>query len=235
MRIFFLIAAHTLPIFSVIGVSQTIAQDSDPFLQRSPSYSMPKSAIDAKISGDMTVAMRIDEKGQPKNVVVTTMPMWPCGDNPKKALEELFSTIKDAFIAAAFSPAIKDGKPVAKEIVFRITLKNPGVNDTAVEIDPATGKRRATRIISGVVNGRAKYLPKPSYPAEAKPNRDGGVVDIKVLIDEQGNVIRAGPVSGAITLQNAARDVACKARFAPTRLEGRPIKVAGVITYAFVP
>ena len=114
-------------------------------------------------------------------------------------------------------------------------LKNPNIDSRPVEIDSATGKPKAKVVSAGILNGKAKYLPKPSYPAEGRANRDGGTVTIQILIDERGNVLRAGALNGAITLQSAAREAACRAKFTPTTLEGRPIKVSGVLTYAFVP
>lgn len=90
-------------------------------------------------------------------------------------------------------------------------------------------------IIGGVVNGKALSLPKPSYPYEARGARAGGAVSVQVLISEEGKVITAHAVSGHPLLQFAARAAACEARFSPTKLEGHPVKVSGVITYNFVP
>lgn len=229
----------TACIFSLVlvvsGISQNKLADSNPVLQGSIKYAMPKSAIDAQIDGTVLLAVRVEDTGKPSNVVVTTLPMWPCSENPREALEDLFDSLKDTMMTARFAPAIKDGKSVAKDIGFKIELKNPNVNSSPVEIDSATGKPKARVLTAGILNGKATYLPKPSYPAAARANRDGGTVSIQVLIDEKGNVMRAGGVTGATTLQLASREVACKVKYPPTTLEGRPIKVSGVILYNFVP
>ena len=67
---------------------------------------------------------------------------------------------------------------------------------------------------------------------EAKPSFSRLVV--QVLIDEEGYVISAEAVSGHPLLQATSVAAAREARFAPTRLEGQPVKVAGVIQYNFV-
>lgn len=196
---------------------------------------MPESVIDADIDGTVMVAIRVDETGKPTRAVLISGPMWPCGTTPTKALEDLSSTLTDTMMKLWFSPAIKDGKPVTKEIVLTFYLKNPKRGPKPAEIDPATDKPKAKVISGGVLNGKAKYLEHPSYPSAARANHDGGAVSVQVLIDEEGKIIRAGAVGGAPTLQFAARDAACGSRFTPTLLVGNPVKVSGVITYNFVP
>ena len=98
---------------------------------------------------------------------------------------------------------------------------------------PTTGARRAL-ISGGVLNGKALELPKPVYPDIARAAHASGTVVVQVLIDEQGYVISAKAVSGHPLLQAASVAAAQKARFSPTRLEGQPVKVTGVIQYNFV-
>lgn len=222
-------------VFVNVGTSQTIPADSNPVLQGSASYSMPQSAIDAEIGGTVMVAIRVDETGKPTNAVLISGPNWPCGTTPKKALEELSSTLSDTMMKVRFTPAIKDGKAVAKDIGLKLELKNPKFAPKPAEIDPATGKPKPRQISGGVLNGKATFLQKPSYPAEAKASGQSGSVTVQVLIDEDGKVIRAGAVQGAPTLQFAAREAACSSRFSQTTLAGNLVKVSGVVTYNFVP
>src|SRR4051812_17112954 len=44
---------------------------------------------------------------------------------------------------------------------------------------------------AGILNGQAKSLPKPEYPAAAMAAKIGGMVVVDVLIDENGSVIEA--------------------------------------------
>jgi len=57
---------------------------------------------------------------------------------------------------------------------------------------------------------------------------------VKVLIDVDGTVIAAASVSGHPLLQAAAVNAARNARFTPTKVNGQPVKVVGVIQYNFI-
>ena len=76
--------------------------------------------------------------------------------------------------------------------------------------------------------------PQPVYPPIAKAARAQGVVKVQVIVDEEGKVIAAQVVSGHPLLQAAAVKAAREATFAPILLEGKPVKIAGVLTYNFV-
>ena len=85
----------------------------------------------------------------------------------------------------------------------------------------------------GVVNGFATSLPKPAIPAAAKVAKAAGTVSVQVLIDENGNVVSANAVSGNELLRASSVVAARNARFEPTKLSGKPVKVSGVINYHF--
>ena len=89
------------------------------------------------------------------------------------------------------------------------------------------------RSIDGVLNGRALSLPKPEYPPIAKAARAQGTVSVKIIVDETGKVIAAQAESGHPLLLAAAVKAARQARFEIIRLEGKPVKVVGVINYHF--
>lgn len=86
----------------------------------------------------------------------------------------------------------------------------------------------------GVLNGKLISKPQPKYPPIAIAARAQGVVVVQVTVDEEGYTISAQAVSGHPLLQQAAVHAARQVRFAPTLLKGKPVKVAGVITYNFV-
>jgi TonB family protein len=90
-------------------------------------------------------------------------------------------------------------------------------------------------VAGGVLNGKAISLPRPAYPPIARQAHASGNVVVQVVIDEEGNVIWARAASGHPLLQQASRQAALRARFHPTKLSGEAVKVAGVITYNFVP
>lgn len=86
----------------------------------------------------------------------------------------------------------------------------------------------------GLLNGKAIALPEPTYPPAARAVRAEGTVEMRVLIDEEGNVFSAEAVSGHPLLRFSARQAACGAKFTPVLLSGSPVKVSGIITYNFV-
>lgn len=101
---------------------------------------------------------------------------------------------------------------------------------------PARKNPAGDKIISGgVLNGKAVELPKPLYPTAAKAVRASGAVNVQVTIDENGQVISASAVSGHPLLRSSAEQAARIAKFTPTILSGKVVKVSGVIVYNFVP
>ena len=88
-------------------------------------------------------------------------------------------------------------------------------------------------ISGGVVNGKARNLVTPAYPAAAKAVRASGAVNVQVTIDESGNVVSAKAVTGHPLLRSAAESAARSSKFSPTELSGQPVKVTGVIVYNF--
>jgi len=84
-------------------------------------------------------------------------------------------------------------------------------------------------IAGGMLNQKAIYMPQPEVPS----GEASGVVLVQVLIDEQGSVIDARPVSGPQHLHAAAVSAARLARFSPTLMMGEPVKVSGTLSYNF--
>jgi hypothetical protein len=93
------------------------------------------------------------------------------------------------------------------------------------EMDLAVGS-----IYAGVLNGKAVSLPRPDRPSGDAT----GAVIVGVTIDETGKVIAAQAISGNVLLRGASEQAARKARFTPTTLCGKPVKVNGSIVYNFV-
>ncbi len=88
-------------------------------------------------------------------------------------------------------------------------------------------------VSGGVLNGMALALPPPSYPDTARRMRQSGIVQVEVVVDENGKVISARALSGPGTLREVAVEAAYRARFSPTKLSGQPVKVTGQINYNF--
>jgi TonB family protein len=101
-------------------------------------------------------------------------------------------------------------------------------------------------IFGGVVNGKAISLPFPEYDENARRSNLSGTVIVDVTIDENGVVVAAKaavdvrtgsdaekalvPVAHPV-LREAAEKAAFQAKFPPTLLSGKPIRIAGTIVY----
>ncbi len=88
-------------------------------------------------------------------------------------------------------------------------------------------------VSGGVLNGMALALPPPVYPDTARRMHQSGMVQVEVVVDENGKVISARALSGPGSLRDVAVEAAYRARFSPTKLSGLPVKVTGQINYNF--
>jgi TonB family protein len=115
------------------------------------------------------------------------------------------------------------------------TKATPTKADVKAE-QPSPPSRPAPRapISGGVLNGKAVRLVQPSYPPIARSAHVSGTVTVQITIDESGNVISAHATSGHPLLQGSAVAAARASKFSPTKLNGEPVKVNGVIIYNFV-
>lgn len=85
-----------------------------------------------------------------------------------------------------------------------------------------------------ILNGRAIRLPKPAYPPIARAAGAEGEVEVQVLINPEGGVIAASAVSGHPWLQASSVKAARGSVFAPTKLDGKPVMVVGILKYKFM-
>ena len=74
---------------------------------------------------------------------------------------------------------------------------------------------------------------RASDAAAAKEANASGTVTVEVLVNEKGVVTSSSVVSGPQPLWRAAGEAARQARFDPPLHNGKPVKVAGVLTYEF--
>lgn len=117
-----------------------------------------------------------------------------------------------------------------KQVFLVVTIFLFGIKILSAQTAPAGVKQ----ISGGVLNGKAETLAKPAYPAAARAVGAEGAVNVKVTIDEGGNVFSAEAVSGHPLLREASVQAAQQSKFKPTFLSGEAVKVTGVIVYNFV-
>jgi TonB family protein len=81
--------------------------------------------------------------------------------------------------------------------------------------------------------GQAITRVEPKYPAAAKAAQLTGVIQVEVIVDEQGNVIYVRTVSGHPLFREAAEEAARQWKFAPSKFDGVPVKILGGIVLNF--
>jgi TonB family protein len=106
-------------------------------------------------------------------------------------------------------------------------------NEPPPPLPPFPSDPRSKPISGGILNGKATSLPQPIYPAAAKAVKASGTVMVRIVVDENGTVTEAQAVSGHPLLRAAAVAAARQAKFPPTKLAGKAVKVTGLLTYTF--
>lgn len=94
-------------------------------------------------------------------------------------------------------------------------------------------ERRRGPIIAGILDMKVVSGVLPAYPQKAKENGVEGRVEVQVLVNEDGEVIFANPLSGPEPLWAESVKAAVAARFTPSTLSGELVKVTGRIIYDF--
>ena len=214
----------TVCVFVLLAASTLVsAQDRGIELVHAPEFRLSKSAVAAGIDGTMRVSFTVDRNGKVKSVNIVAGPIWPCRSSPSSEIRAVRDAVRENIFASRFSPATKGGKPINADATLDFAIgeaygealkgKTPAKSRWVVDV--------------GSLQARAARLPLPAYTGF------NGTATVRVLIGETGNVISAGTVEGHPALQGASRSAACNAKFPPTIVDGKPVKVTGFIYYDF--
>ncbi len=114
----------------------------------------------------------------------------------------------------------------------------PMTDEEIVAATRATRKKATSRTLAvagRVLQARAVKKVSPVYSPEAKSARVSGVVKMRILVSEEGNVIDAEVLEGPDLLRESALAAARQWVFMHTELGGTPVKVEGVLTLKFAP
>jgi TonB family protein len=129
-------------------------------------------------------------------------------------------------------PKLSAAQPMTVD--FSTTHLDFNRKSVAVGDDPPPAPKPLLRPLSGgVLNGKALDLPMPNYPEAARRLHITGLVQVEVVVDENGKVISARVLSGPVSLRDVAMQAALRARFSPTKLSGQSVKISGQINYNF--
>jgi outer membrane biosynthesis protein TonB len=90
-----------------------------------------------------------------------------------------------------------------------------------------------TIIDGGSLNEYLKTCDMPQFPADAKAGNLKSVeTKLQVIIDEQGRVVQAKPISGHAAFGEIAAQAALKATFPKSIIAGKPVKVRGELVFS---
>ncbi|MBK8464534.1 MAG: TonB family protein [Chloracidobacterium sp.] len=157
-------------------------------------------------------------------IILTSIGCNKAGDasnNTKTTPANVAAAVKPAEPETKKDEAKKDdAKPVGREM-------KPADGPKLKSIEPVEGT-----ILVGKLNDLAIELPQPD-PEAAKAANESGIVTVEVIVKENGEVSTMSVVSGPTSLWKAAGAAARKARFDPPLHNGKPTKIAGVLTYEF--
>lgn len=108
--------------------------------------------------------------------------------------------------------------------------------ETPVQIlygERTAGQRRHGPVHSGILNMKILNDLLPAYPQKAINQNIEGRVEVQLLVNEDGEVIFANPLSGPEELWADSVKAAVTARFKPMTLSKRPVKIAGRVIFDF--
>src|SRR5689334_16129912 len=88
-------------------------------------------------------------------------------------------------------------------------------------------ERRHGPMHSGVLNMKILNDALPVYPQKARDKKIQGRVEVQVLVNGDGEVIFASPLSGPEELWAESVKAAVGARFTPATLAGNSVKIEG--------
>jgi len=223
-------------VLSAIAAAQNIPADRPAKLISTSDFILSAEDEATGIDGTMKIAVEVDSSGKVTKAGVYVGPKWPCTPGLEKLVDAVIIGAEKTVMKYKFSPAIENGKPVTSRVSLKMTIGRSARQPVKPRADSPDGPGSAQfeeSLTGGVLNGKAVSLPKPGYPDAARGTGITGKVIVEITIDELGNVMSAQAIEGPTVLQFAARAAACGAKFTPTLLKGKPVKVSGKITYNF--
>jgi TonB family protein len=112
--------------------------------------------------------------------------------------------------------------------------QQPGETQQRPANNAATSAKSGGSPVSvGSLAGMAKQRVSPSYPSIARSARITGIVTVYLVVNEKGEVESVERATGPYQLQQAATDAARRWKFAPTVVDGQPVRVTGYLSFNF--
>jgi TonB family protein len=232
-------AAQVVPQAVKVGQSVMSAQIVKKI---APEY--PATAKQAHIQGTVVLKVTIDKSGEVQSLqLVSGHPM-------------LAPAAIDAVKQWKYRPYLLNGNPITVEtnVTVNFTLVGDAPEQwTAGNVSGGTASPEPVGIARGVIGPAAANgaVPQrirvsqgveqkiivskvqPEYPGDAKAERIQGIVELKAIIDKEGNVASLQLISGHPRLAPAAIDAVRQWKYRPYLLNGTPLEVETTVTVNF--
>jgi len=203
------VAQNQTPSVDIAKLSVLFQPDADAYY---PSFSKRQGE-----QGSAAVRLIIDESGSVTDALLLQSSGFPRLDRGAVEIGRRYR----------FKPYMVDGNPekISTNLLIKFNLKLPEGFKGAHFVDYANLK-----VISTPVS-------ESYYPIMSKELKEEGVINLRLLIDPDGNVIEAIPL-GKIEyerLRLAAMDIAKKTKFAPYIIDQKAVKIQTLTTVSFPP
>ncbi|MBI1761387.1 MAG: TonB family protein [Acidobacteria bacterium] len=128
-------------------------------------------------------------------------------------------------------------KAEAEEAIRREAAKAKAEAEEPIRRERKIKKLREQNLIiqvsSDVLQDSAIKKVQPQFPTIAKSARVQGLVQVQLLVSDEGDVLDASIISGHPLLRNAALEAARKWMFKPTKVDGVLVGVQGILSFNF--
>lgn len=94
---------------------------------------------------------------------------------------------------------------------------------------PKAPQQEPMRVGADVQASKLIYKVDPVYPEQARQAKVEGIVNLEVMVDEQGNVASVRVIQGYPLLDQAAMDAVRQWRYSPTILNGQAVRVLATV------
>ncbi len=195
-----------------------------------------------------TTPKTVETRARTKDEATTPNATPAPATQPPETLAAKTSEPPSALVPASASPVAERTEFIPEQ---RVALKN-AIAGTTVDVEPVdeSGLRKVVQTIPGLRSLQrnrykagdhftpAKAIKRvtPAVPAALRSGITGEVpVDLRVSIDEEGNIFRTEVLSGKADnrLLNLAADAAKRWRFEPARIDAKPVPSKVLLHFTF--
>ncbi len=196
-----------------------------------PVVALPSEAEQAGLYGKVIALVVVNPAGKVIEVKAVSGPDGICNGYWNDALALLHSYVRDRAKEVEFEP-LENGKTKNTEQYLQLDFPQSKAEADKAETIKAILDDKKNK---NVVHGKPITMGRPEMRQTGARAVIHGTVRVEFEVDEEGRVFRArldGP--GLISvLNNSALSAACRSRFTQTTVNGKPVRVGGVVNYNF--